>query len=180
MSKICKLSWSRQQEIKHGFNWITKERHNEKEREFREGKLNTWMTINGVFSFLHLSKKTLCSQSQHFSSRLLGLLNYRHEWRKPHCTFSLSQLKQCSFKPYMHEWESWENIWFCAFTQWIFMYFPPQPLAKFFHCPGCGRGPRKIIIPDWGWTGAPVDHYPEFTLKKKQKIIKKKTDIQNV
>ena len=40
LNKICKLSWLHQQEFKHGFTWITKERRNEKEQELREGKLN--------------------------------------------------------------------------------------------------------------------------------------------
>jgi len=46
-SKICKLSWSRQQEFERGFNWITKERRNEKERELREGKLSHSVLILG-------------------------------------------------------------------------------------------------------------------------------------
>jgi len=82
-SKISNLSWSRQQEFKHGFNWITK---NDAMRRNENFGRESWLIINRVCWFWHLSEKPLCSQSQHFLSRLLGLLNYRHEWRKAHCT----------------------------------------------------------------------------------------------
>ena len=79
-SKISKLSWSRQQEFKHGFNWITKNDAMRRNENFGKESCHT------VCWFWDLSEKALFSQSQYFPSRLLGLHNYRHEWVKAQCT----------------------------------------------------------------------------------------------
>ena len=132
----------------------------------------SWMAINRVFSFWHLSEKTLCSQSQHFSSRLLGLLNYRHEWRKPHCTFSLSQLKQCSFKPYAWVRILRENLILCVHSLNFYVFSAPVP-GKIFSLPRLRPGPQKNQNPRPGLGPVPSRSLPRIYLEENAENNKK-------
>jgi len=102
-----------------------------------------WMTINRVCWFWHLSEKALCYQSQHFPSRLLGLLNNRHGGKHTALALSLSQLKQCSSKPYAWVRILRENLLVLCVHSLNFYVVSARAPGKIFSLPQPGPGPRQ-------------------------------------